>query len=467
MSPFWAFPCTCSSPAGLIFCLASCAVAVASNSDCHPSGKRIRSSDGHEAGQQYESGVAAAAAIRPEELASLGKMHRKEHHEWLDDQKQGQRLLRPKRMVGFPVCAPSLQDDVVIGAAEVPFEMDLSDEDSPSVVHEKDNIAAGLAAPASAVDENSDANQEGAVQGDAHEPAVEAAITKAANLRQQAKREGEAGNWQQAHVIYSSACSLLEEHTSPADGEQVEPALLVVRQLQICRLGLALCLLELREWNEATKLCSEIIRISPRCGTAWYRRGLALQALGRLDAAAWDLERASQLLPKNARVAAALEQAKRSGSCRSTHSGHDDQKALAGLGSGSGGADTMPSLSKLLEGLGAAREGLSASSSSSDGGGSSLFSMLGMEGTSSGDPDANPLEALLQSPLLSGTSGGPLGMLGTLLGYRRRVKRFWRSVTPFIPPLTLIFYFVLLLPLLPMLFAKGVNLLQMLQSQFS
>ena len=84
---------------------------------------------------------------------------------------------------------------------------------------------------------------------------------------------------------------------------------------------------------------------------------------------------------------------------------------------------------------------------------SSLLSMLGGSGAAGGrpggaDPDSSPLEALLSSPLLQGGLGGKgnakmLGTIRTVLAIRRRAKRMWRALKPYLP---LLFWMCLLLP---------------------
>lgn len=167
--------------------------------------------------------------------------------------------------------------------------------------------------------------------------------------------------------------------------------------------------------------CTAVIGANVRCGTAWFRRGQALHALGEAEAAVWDLQRAAKLLPGNKQVARALSRAEAASAATKPASPLSAFGGLGGVGAptlGMGGAPAGGLLGGLMGGMGGPR--------GAGGGG-----------------DEGGLEALLDSPLLAGLGGGGasglIGFAKTALAYRRRAKLLWRSLKPYLP---LLFYAV-------------------------
>jgi len=147
-------------------------------------------------------------------------------------------------------------------------------------------------------------------QGDA------AILAQAAALRASGKEAWQEGLHSEAGELYSQACELLL--MIGADGAPDEAGEAgatrggggpVAAELQKCRLSLSLCLSKQKRWRETVVACTQVIDANGRCGTAWFRRGQALEALGEAEAAAWDLQVASTLLPSNAQVRRALDRA--------------------------------------------------------------------------------------------------------------------------------------------------------------
>lgn len=275
-------------------------------------------------------------------------------------------------------------------------------------------------------------------------------LAQAAALRSSGKRAGEEGQWSEAGELYSQACELLlmmgaadsavHGGADGARGTRGEP---VAAELQKCRLSLSLCLGKQKRWRDVVETCSAIIDANARCGTAWFRRGQALAALGEAEAAVWDLRRASSLLPANAQVQRAL--------IRAQAAGHERKAALSGAGAGFpfgdlfglGGDSGTSSLSSLLGSGGAAGSGSGA------GGAGGLLSLMSGMGAAKPGGQSEGLEALLESPFLASMGGAGssasmlIGFAKRALALRRRAKQLWLTIKPYLP---LLFYLVLLLP---------------------
>jgi len=297
-----------------------------------------------------------------------------------------------------------------------------------------------------------------------------AILREVASLKQRARSAARAEQWGEAFEAYREACGLLEacvlteveESRGGEGGEQVdeeatEQRRAIATQLQACRLNSALCALELERWIEAVSLCTEVLKANPRCAKAHYRRGLALEAEGKLEAAMWDLERAAALQPSRTLFTSAVSAIRKRADSRpplgdGSSGGLDSfmSQVIGGVGAGSRGgptADGGPNMGSLLGGLGG------------DCGPDVLLGLLsgmggapGDEGSSlTGDNDLSPLEAMLKSPLLrqSGIGGKgsaqAMGMLAKVLALRRQMKRVWRHLKPWLP---LLFWLALLLPLI-------------------
>lgn len=136
------------------------------------------------------------------------------------------------------------------------------------------------------------------------EDEVEDEMQYASELRREAALEGKAGRWEEACALYKRACAALE---SLVPQEPSDKPAAVERELQSLRLNCALCQIKLEQWGDAISSCTEVLKHSPKCGTALYRRGRALEGRGQLDAALWDLRLARKVLPGNKQVAQALQ----------------------------------------------------------------------------------------------------------------------------------------------------------------
>jgi len=75
--------------------------------------------------------------------------------------------------------------------------------------------------------------------------------------------------------------------------------------------NLAMASLQLKEYEEVINHASAAIRMDPENPKAFYRRGLANDALGKVHSAAKDLQTAARLEPKNAEVRKKYEEAKK------------------------------------------------------------------------------------------------------------------------------------------------------------
>lgn len=285
---------------------------------------------------------------------------------------------------------------------------------------------------------------------DAVDEAETSVLKQAATLRASAKDAWEAGQWNEASELYARASELLLMiGTSESDKSTNAPDTRrnggpVAAELQKCRLSLSVCLAKQKRWREVIESCSDIIEANARCGTAWFRRGQALAALGEADAAVWDLERASSLLPSNAQVKRALTRAR---------GALQDQKLKVGNGndvSPFGGLFT-PGSSSEGSAIGHLFGAAGSRGSDASAGGSGPFGMLsGLGGAKANAGSAGGLEALLDSPLLASMGGGlgsgastMIGLAKRALAFNRGLKQFWKSIKPYLP---LLFYLVLLLP---------------------
>lgn len=357
---------------------------------------------------------------------------------------------------GVPTPETQPQHDLATAAARV---MQQADTDEPPRVrlpadedaqHEPTAVDP---APADAADEDAAEPDSDDVQ---EEPGAWSGAV--AELRRRASKLGKAGNWEEAAGVYEEACALLLAEPDAAAAAQ---------QLQACRLNRALCCLKSESWDDVVSVCSDVLSADPRCGTAYFRRGQALQAQGNSPAAAWDLQKASKLLPASKEVKRALKRSRRavlasakevtplepygggsgggaggldammqqmlSGLGGDGKGAPDFASLLGGLGGGAGGAGADGGLASLLGGLGGA-------GGDGDGGLASLLGSLGgSKGTGASGGDGGGLEALLGS---LGPKGGPLGYVGKALTLKRRADAVWRTVKGWLPVL---FWAVLLL----------------------
>jgi len=326
-----------------------------------------------------------------------------------------------------------------VNKSDAPATTETSASSSPPTLHNADAATGGAdtTAPMSAATP-SDAQKHHTIPA-----AVAELLFTVQQLRADGKQRGSSGDWKQASKLYTEACARLEE----AADSRAE----VAEQLQACRLNLALCYIKRGEFEDAIRVCTQALASNGRCGSALFRRGQALQASGRVDAALWDFQRSAELLPRNKQVAAALAQAQ------------STQRSLVGAkrprSSLAADAAALPSLESLFGELsgdgrdGGGGGGLSAllgAAGGADGaaGGGGLADLLGgLGGAKGGGADAaNLLESVLASPLLGGGKpSGLLGALGMALAWRRRAMAVWTALKPYVP---LLFYLVLLAPLL-------------------
>ena len=349
----------------------------------------------------------------------------------------------------------------------------------------------------------SDDDDGSSAEGHAAHAAHGALLARVAELRVAAKGARRVERWADALAGYAEACSLLEGGAvvgtvATVDGAQAEATSAsmaapsaaaakegspvsrrIAAELQACRLSGALCAYQLEQWTEVIRLCSAALRVNPSCAAALYRRGLALQADGQVEAAAWDLQQAARLQPNNAKHKAAAARAEaaaaaarplmRRGSLGAHHgagaasgaggSSIDEmmQQMMSSLG-GSGGAVPGGAGGLGAGGLGALLGGLGAGSGAGGAAGAGgLMSLLGsgLSGAAAGgaasEDGPSPLEALLRSPLLSASGlGGKgtsrmMGLLARALTAQRVAKRLYRRLNPFLP---FLFWFAVLLPVL-------------------
>ena len=355
----------------------------------------------------------------------------------------------------------------------------------------------------------SDDDESVSAEGKAADAAHDALLARVAELRVSAKGARRVERWADALAGYAEACSLLEggaaagtvAATGGAQAEATSTSMAapsvaapkvsspgsrrderqgrLAAELQACRLSGALCAYQLEHWGEVIRLCGAALRANPSCAAALYRRGLALQADGQVEAAAWDLQQAARLQPNNAKHKAAAARAEAAAAAarplmrRGSLGAHHGAGAAAGAGGSSidemmqqmmsslgGSGGTVPGaagglgaggLSALLGGLGA---GSGAGGAAGAGG---LMSLLGsgLSGAAAGgaasEDGPSPLEALLRSPLLSASGlGGKgtsrmMGLLARALAAQRVAKRLYRRLKPFLP---FLFWVAVLLPVL-------------------
>ena len=372
------------------------------------------------------------------------------------------------------------------GVAEGGGGEDAADEASPA---RSDDVVASAAAAATddapssdgASDGGSDGQSSGGNGQDAENQssaAVEPSmlLERIATLKAEAKKAGEAGNWQQALDGYLEACTMLSGEEGADGGEEgggVQAAAAgVAKELQSCRLNGGLCALQTQQWSVAIRLCGEALRANPRSATAHHRRAIALQGEGNLDAALWDLRRAAQLQPSSERFQSALAKAEKIIASR------PKKPSLRRGASGGADGDMGEMMRQMLSGGsgGAAADGLAGLFGGTGGVGgagpdmSSMLSMLagsgggaGAKGGRAADDDASPLEALLNSPLLAASgiggkgAGKMIGTITTVLAYQRRAKKLYRMLKPYIP---LLFWFVVFWYARPYLLAHVVPLIR-------
>ena len=348
---------------------------------------------------------------------------------------------------GVPTPETQPQHDLATAAARV---MQQADKDEPPRVRlpaededdaQEEPAAAVDAAPADAADE--DAAEPDAEE--AEESGAAASSGAVAELRRRASKLGKEGSWQEAADVYEEACALLLAEPDAAAAAE---------QLQACRLNRALCCIKSESWDDVVSVCSDVLGADSKCGTAYFRRGQALQAQGNSPAAAWDLQKASKLLPASKEVKRALKRSR-----RAVLASAPDVTPLEPYGGGAGGAGGldammqqmlsgaggdgkgMPDFASLLGGLGGAGGadgglasllgGLGGAGGDGDGGLASLLgSMGGSKGASGGG--GGGLESLLGS---LGPKGGALGYVGKALTLKRRADAVWKSVKGWLPVL--------------------------------
>ena len=131
-------------------------------------------------------------------------------------------------------------------------------------------------------------------------------LVEVSELKASGRRHGQSDDWEAAYDAYADACRLLESCAVEAEASEPE-AKQIAAELQACRLHGALCAQQLGRWSDAVDLCGEVLARSPRCAAALYRRALALEAGGQLEAASWDLGQAASLKPSSDKYAAARE----------------------------------------------------------------------------------------------------------------------------------------------------------------
>lgn len=303
-------------------------------------------------------------------------------------------------------------------------------------------------------------------------------LGRVAALKASGRAAADGGNWASALESYQEACGALAEAAEEGEAEGAGEGA-SAKELLSCRLSAALCALQLQDWEAAVAVCGDALRASPRCAKAHYRRAIALQGLGNVDAALWDLQRAATLQPANERFKGALQKAEETIAARpASHK----RPALGGKKGGAVGGDGMDAMMRqMLGSLGSgaagapsagagAADGLASlfgSAGGADGGMDGLMSLLSGAGGGGGtaaaasDDGVSPLEALLNSPLAAGMggkgAGKAMGMLSTFLAYQRRAKKIYRMVKPYLP---LLFWGVIFLLARPWLLENVVPLLR-------
>jgi len=128
------------------------------------------------------------------------------------------------------------------------------------------------------------------------------------NLALQDKDKGashyKAGQYAAAKDMWNRALERLQEAGAPDDPD-------LARLRTALHNNLAMAALQLKEHEEVITHASVALRLDPENPKAFYRRGLANDALGKVHSAAKDLQAAARLDPKNAEVRKRYEEAKR------------------------------------------------------------------------------------------------------------------------------------------------------------
>jgi peptidylprolyl isomerase len=129
------------------------------------------------------------------------------------------------------------------------------------------------------------------------------AIQRAMEAKERAAECYKAGDHQEAKTLWLEA--LLEiPQTQEADAE-------VTRLLLSLRLNLAMAGLQLKEYDQVFEHATHALRYAPDNAKALYRRGIAGEALGRIQQAAVDMQNAARLEPKNGDIRKRYESLKR------------------------------------------------------------------------------------------------------------------------------------------------------------
>ncbi len=86
-----------------------------------------------------------------------------------------------------------------------------------------------------------------------------------------------------------------------------EPQSAAITELQLSAANNATaCHLKLKSWSQAIKFASQALAIDKTNAKALFRRGVAHEAMGSIDAAVSDLEAALKLSPSDAAISKAL-----------------------------------------------------------------------------------------------------------------------------------------------------------------
>ncbi|KAL4458511.1 hypothetical protein ABPG75_013376 [Micractinium tetrahymenae] len=114
-------------------------------------------------------------------------------------------------------------------------------------------------------------------------------LEAAAQLKAEGNRLHGAKAWREAAEKYERALSSLTGHSSRES-----------RDLRTsCQSNLASCALQLGQWERCAELCGTVLAADANNRKALYRRGQALCALGRYEAAVADLRQAVRLSPES------------------------------------------------------------------------------------------------------------------------------------------------------------------------
>ena len=266
-------------------------------------------------------------------------------------------------------------------------------------------------------------------------------LERIATLKAEAKKAGEAGNWQQALDGYLEACTMLSGEEGADGGEEgggVQAAAAgVAKELQSTPQRRPVRPSDPAVENVAIRLCGEALRANPRSATAHHRRAIALQGEGiRTRRSGTCVAPRSCSLRRSASVRAgqgredhrlapqdAEPPPRRLWRCRRRHGRDDAADAERRLGGAA--ADGLAGLFGGMGGVGGA--GRRHEQHAVDAGGERRGA--GAKGGRAADDDASPLEALLNSPLLAASgiggkgAGKMIGTITTVLAYQRRAKK--------------------------------------------